>query len=500
MGQRPKRTAKFAAMYSSPSYASSSKLSVASAPHHQPTTGSEPKSKAKVKKDAKFLADAFLPPPDARPTLPIYAPPRAFCLPQLTSTFDAPFVRAYSPALEDADISQAQLLAFVDGLNVAITASPPLRVLDWSGAILGLFPSTTFMLAGAALQIVGQAGAQVLSSGLTERYLASANQRLFHPRGLSVQLCTTAAMQHLAAQTLAEKNGDNATPEPQKPSRLDRVGRAAGTLILQAPIRLPYTSKIVHKLADKAPAVAATDVSASASASTTSFGYQPKAKMLPTLRRLAAVEDLVLPLVFDVPPPAKPEGVRNMVQSWGVRADRWVYGQSQSRVEKKRWELNELEREDGERYMVQGKQTPAPWNGGYTPNYFGQAATAYPVYDAPPPPSHPYGAGPFSSGALNSGGYLTPPPPYPALSSSPPPVFINAKDEKKRRKKKEKLEQRMKDHDLLEHWESDKVLWIVVTTSDADGGIDSVEMADDEDVDLATWQTQLKDEKTRGVR
>jgi hypothetical protein len=37
-------------------------------------------------------------------------------------------------------ISQEQLLAFIDGLNLAITASPPLRVVDFAGEIVGKVP------------------------------------------------------------------------------------------------------------------------------------------------------------------------------------------------------------------------------------------------------------------------------------------------------------------------------------------------------------------------
>jgi hypothetical protein len=39
--------------------------------------------------------------------------------------------------LESVDIFQEQLLAFIDGLNLAMTASPPLRVVNLAGMAIG---------------------------------------------------------------------------------------------------------------------------------------------------------------------------------------------------------------------------------------------------------------------------------------------------------------------------------------------------------------------------
>jgi hypothetical protein len=90
-----------------------------------------------LSRDADFLIQSFLPPAESVPPFAASALPLPFCVPQLTATFDAPFARGYNRLLEDVDIPQEQLLAFIDGLNLAMTASPPLRVVNLAGMVIG---------------------------------------------------------------------------------------------------------------------------------------------------------------------------------------------------------------------------------------------------------------------------------------------------------------------------------------------------------------------------
>lgn len=101
-------------------------------PAHQ-TPASSSGSGANLTRDAEFLIQSFLP---AAPTiLPFEAPriPLPYCVPQLTAGFDTPFARGYNRAFESLDLPQERFLDFIDGLNLAMTASPPMRVVDLAG-------------------------------------------------------------------------------------------------------------------------------------------------------------------------------------------------------------------------------------------------------------------------------------------------------------------------------------------------------------------------------
>jgi hypothetical protein len=109
-------------------------------------------------RDADVLINAYLPPESAsemfiggfKPqAVPHPDPERAqvgdlvelwplpFCLPQLTSAPTSTFARGYNAELEKVELSQETVLKFVDGLNLAMTASPPLRIVDLTGMAIG---------------------------------------------------------------------------------------------------------------------------------------------------------------------------------------------------------------------------------------------------------------------------------------------------------------------------------------------------------------------------
>jgi hypothetical protein len=88
------------------------------------------------------------PPPPQYATRPLSAP---LVVPQDVPKFDAPFVRAYAPDATPSGIDRDEWLAFVDGLNMAMTTSPPLRVVDTAGKILGfMYVSLSLCLVSAA--------------------------------------------------------------------------------------------------------------------------------------------------------------------------------------------------------------------------------------------------------------------------------------------------------------------------------------------------------------
>lgn len=167
------------------------------------------------------------------------------------------------------------------------------------------------MIAGAVIQTVAQTGMHVLSKTLTDRYLRAANLNLFKPRGLSVRLCTTEAMQKLVVASDSSPTGQTST--------LTKVGRVAGTVLLKLP--LPFSSRIVRAIADKPTKIAPS---------------QGSAKDVALLRRLALVDGYALPLDLDMPPPEKPRGAMDTMGSWGVKFDAYMAGRKEKKTEERR--------------------------------------------------------------------------------------------------------------------------------------------------------------------
>ncbi|KAJ7441765.1 hypothetical protein B0H11DRAFT_2204667 [Mycena galericulata] len=433
-----------------------------------------------LSRDADFLIESFL--PAEEPRSPIEAPPLPlpYCVPQLTATFDAPFARGYNTALESVNIPQEQLLAFIDGLNLAMTASPPLRVVNLAGMVIGFVPYHWAILAGVAIQTAAKTGMRVLSKTLTDRYLRAANLRLFKPRGLSVRICTAAAMQHLVMHT----------PIAAPPSKLTRFGRGVGSLLMQIP--LPITSVVVHAVADAPPKVRAMNPNAGTSK-----------KLLATQRRVAALDGYALPLDFDVPKPAKAQGAMDTMASWGVKFDSWMDGRRQTKAEERRLQLEQIEQGGGTQQQQQSRVGGGLLNGGLLGRGIGLLAG---------------GGGGRLGGDRSSGGRrerfgrdrATG---NEGRGAGGPGGLVGALGQttigglllnrvgggigagRGRGEDPLKLELHVKDADLREYWNSAKVLWVVVMSSEMDEEIEGIELAesleDEERIDERTWRAEM---------
>ncbi|KAL1762462.1 hypothetical protein FB107DRAFT_244449 [Schizophyllum commune] len=275
-------------------------------------------------RDSQFLIDSFLP-PSAYTSSRHDALPLPFCLPQIATGDGAPFARGYSAIFHEAvDLPMEEFLAFVDGLNLAIVASPPLRVVDLAGKIIGLVPYHWTMIASMAIQAGAQAGMRALSKTLTDRYMRAANLRIFRPRGLAARICTTAAAMQLLGAT--------STTSGAAKSALNKFGRGVGKVLLKVP--LPITSRVVRAVAGA--------TSSSGGAEPMDYTVQDGDEgLLRIQRRLDALGDAALPVSFDIPPPAKAKGAMDTMQAWGVKFDEGVLARQERRRAGRREELAE---------------------------------------------------------------------------------------------------------------------------------------------------------------
>lgn len=281
----------------------------------------------------------------------------------------------------------------------------------------------------------------VLSKTLTDRYLRAANLNLFQPRGLSARLCTTPAMLALLHSS-----------ESKTRSKMNKFGRGVGSVFLKLPIPIinPIASTIIHAIADKPPSISA--------------GREGDPIKDPVLmRRLALTKDLALPLNLEgLPPPEKPQGVMDTVASWGVRFDTAREKSAEKNVEKRRRAL--------ERIKQAGLEAP----------YSSMRLLEGTSSSSHPRPTLRQIATSASSGSSSS----------PSNSSSFKGVASQAyngfndyrlqreiQQEQKQQQvrgfrrgpissligeKKTRMERKVADADLLEHWSIDKFLWVVV--------------------------------------
>ncbi|KAJ3809534.1 hypothetical protein EV368DRAFT_44032 [Lentinula lateritia] len=364
--------------------------------------------------------------------------PLPLCIPQVSvnPNDQSAFARGYNDTLKDVGIPQDVLLNFIDGLNMAIIASPPLRVVGMVGTIIGMVPYHWAMIAGTVISTAAGVATHVLSKTLTDRYLRAANLTLFKPRGLSVRLCTTTAM--LALLTSSES---------KTRSKLNKFGRGVGSVLLKLPIPVinPIASTIIHAIADKPPTIAPS-------------GREGDPINSPVLRRRVAMTNgLALPLKMDdLPPPAKPEGVMDTMASWGVKYDTARERLSEKNIERRRRALESFK-----------SMASSAFN---TVNDFRLQMEVRNERIEQQRNASLFNSG---RGTGGRGGILGP--------------------------KMTRMEQKVADADLLEHWGAEKFLWIVVMASDKDEEIVDISIAEDpaneEHIDDKTWRERMAFER-----
>ncbi|KAJ5573719.1 uncharacterized protein N7459_008146 [Penicillium hispanicum] len=135
------------------------------------------------------------------PQLPPYqesSGPRPCVIPQIThKRFSgenmSPFVRVRVPELEH-QISAHELIVFIDGLNEAFLANPALQTANNVANIGGMAPSMIVQMVSVGVNVAAGVGSAVTSKTRKKKFLAKANEELFNPRGLHVQVCKTDKM------------------------------------------------------------------------------------------------------------------------------------------------------------------------------------------------------------------------------------------------------------------------------------------------------------------
>ncbi|KAF5382851.1 hypothetical protein D9757_007294 [Collybiopsis confluens] len=461
----------------------------------------------KLTRDADILISTYIPAATST-EVPPYRPddvPRLLplCIPRLSVSADpaSAFARGYNPALETVGITQEMFVSFIDGLNLAIVASPPLRVVNLAGQIIGFVPYHWAMIASIAITTGAQVGSRVLSKTLTDRYLRAANRNIFKPRGLSVRLCTTPAMLRLVAPP-GSQSGSGETSKTRETA--NKIGRGVSTVILKLPIPIvgPIAQRIIHAVADKPPPVAPS-------------GNSGDPINSPTLmRRLALLEHTfpgaTLPVYTQgIPPPAKPQGAMEIINSWGLKLDAYKDNKKEKRNEERRRAWAQIQAAGvatgdypyndrrGPRRPISPSRSPRPGPMAMPTPMVGGGATGMSYSDGYMPDHRTARRAEREAYQTERKAYQTERKAYQTERKA------YRKMEKGQRKSlitgMSKAEQRVANADLLEHWTTSNVLWIVVMPSVKDEVIADIEIAEnvenEEQVDEKMWGMAMKLEK-----
>lgn len=107
----------------------------------------------------------------------------------------SPFVRSRAPELEEQyGLSPNELLTFIDALNESFLANPALQAVGAVGSIVGFVPLASTQIASSAMSLAAGLGTAGVSFVRTKRFMKKANETIFKPKGLHVQLCKTDQM------------------------------------------------------------------------------------------------------------------------------------------------------------------------------------------------------------------------------------------------------------------------------------------------------------------
>ncbi|KAJ3730816.1 hypothetical protein C8R42DRAFT_651109 [Lentinula raphanica] len=405
-------------------------------------------SAIQLARDADLLIRTYLPSSGPIQQQPYTGPPipLPLCIPQtsLSPSDHSTFARGYNDALNSIGIAQEVFLNFLDGLNMAIVASPPLRVVELTGRVIAFIPYHWAMIAGAVMSTTAGVAIHVLSKTLTDRFLRAANLNLFKPRGLSVRICTTAAM---LALVNASESGAR--------SKLNKFGRGVGSVLLRLPLPVinPIASSIIHAISDKPPSIRPS-------------GREGDPINNPVLqRRVAMTQEIALPLKMDdLPPPAKPKGVMDRMNSWGVKFDTATDNYFESNTERRRRAYESI-KQAGIEPPWRSRRTLSVGSPLYSTPHLSLSANEA---NRPNPSSQPSSPSGFKK-MLSS------------VNDLRMQTEIRLEKMEQQRvasfrslgmqamlwpKTKTRMERKVADADLLEHWSADKTLWVVVMASE----------------------------------
>lgn len=128
-------------------------------------------------------------------------------IPATSHKLGSPYLRAYPSILSTYGISKETFLEFLDKLNRVSVASPPVQVLGLAGNIVSFVPLHTAQIVGGAVNAAANLSTYAMSKGQTEILVRKANETLFAPRGLKLEVARLDAVAKLSGMPILNASG-----------------------------------------------------------------------------------------------------------------------------------------------------------------------------------------------------------------------------------------------------------------------------------------------------
>jgi len=96
-----------------------------------------------------------------------------------------PSSRAYAPVLAKHGISIEKFMQFVGDLNVVVSSSPRIQIIDLAGGIVGLIPIAHAYIISSGISTVAKLGDVAVMKIRGSISMRKANSDLINPRGLN---------------------------------------------------------------------------------------------------------------------------------------------------------------------------------------------------------------------------------------------------------------------------------------------------------------------------
>lgn len=132
---------------------------------------------------------------------------KPIAIPATSHKLGSPFLRAYPSVLATYGISSDVFLEFLDKLNRVSVASPPVQVLGLAGSLVSLVPIHTAQIVGGAVNAAANLSTYAMSKGQTEILLRNANETLFAPHGLKLEVARLDAVAKLTGMPILNASG-----------------------------------------------------------------------------------------------------------------------------------------------------------------------------------------------------------------------------------------------------------------------------------------------------